>query len=129
MSDDYDELLAQAGGSYAVIPDISDVPGIIEKLRRRGVPLTTPEREAAAILLEDLAAAVLAAVATRAEPLFEGTFLALRRLLNEETPERPWPWHVVVYPAVAGSVTPTEENDEPVMADEVGWNYMDDDDD
>jgi hypothetical protein len=28
----------------------------------------------------------------------------------------------------AGSATPPEENDEPVMADEVGWNYMDDDD-
>lgn len=34
----------------------------------------------------------------RPEPLFEGTFLALQRLLNEGTPDRPWPMWVVVYP-------------------------------
>jgi hypothetical protein len=98
---DHDELLARAD---------------------RVVAHSFGETPAVAVIAE-LAAALRAALAARSDPLFEGTvgdWLVLDgeeryvgiegyNLGSHENPNS-WPEWVVVYPAAAGSATPTEED-------------------
>jgi len=96
---DHDELLARA--------DQAHVPVVVW----HALPEAAQDQLAELIdIIDDLAAALRTALAARPQPLFEGPARYLPRL--DAWNVSSWPeGDIVVYPAVAGSATPTGDDD------------------